>query len=274
VAGSVGADGDFENQGFILERLLRSDPVPMVRRLVLVVLSEHMPDRIAGVFPGVLLDRGASVRGLARFVASKHQLPLVPRDVYVQSLASIVPGQVSAAIEGLGETGTQADTDLVAPYMDSPLPRNRRAALRALAKLDAERAISSATAALSDDASSVRRAAVDILSTNANSVDFESVNRRVRSLSNQRVRRELLGVLMNAPKWDAIGFLLDALTDSDDEVRSCASRLVDQWIDHFNRNQVQPTSTQLQRIYVLLDSVAPRLSEDTARMLRFSIKPV
>jgi len=30
----------------------------------------------------------------------------------------------------------------------------------------------------------------------------------------------------------------------------------------------------LQRIYVLLDSVAPRLSADTARMLRFSIKPV
>jgi hypothetical protein len=271
---SVATHADFQHRGTTLERLLRDDPVPAVRRLVLAVLSGHMPERMAAMFPDVLLDRAASVRGLARFVASTHQLSLVPRDVYVQSLASAQPRQITAAIEGVGETGTRRDADLVAPYLGSPLPRNRRAALRALAKLDAERAISSAIAALADDASSVRSAGVDILSTNASRVDFDIVSRRVRSLSDPQARRNLLRVFMDAPKWEAPVFLLEALTDSDDGVRTFASRLIERWIESFNRNQTQPTAKQLHRIGALLESVASRMPEATAKMLRFSIKPL
>jgi HEAT repeat protein len=251
---SVATDADFEHRAAILEWILRDDPVPAVRRLVLAVLSEHMPQRIAGVFPDVLLDRAASVRGLARFVASTHQLALVPREVYVQGLAGNVPGQLGAAIEGVGETGTPADADLLASFLRGNRPRIRRSALRALAKLDAERAISSAIAALADDASSVRSAAVDILSTNANRVDFEIVSRRVRSLSDPHARRNLLRVFVDAPKWEAPVFLLEALTDPDDAVRTFASRLIERWMENFNRNQTQPTAKQLHRIGALLDS--------------------
>jgi HEAT repeat protein len=269
---SIGTAADFQRQAASLERLLHDDPAPAVRRLVLGVLAEHMPERVAGVFPHVLLDRAASVRGLARFLASTHQVPLVPREVYVERLASAVPGQVSVAIQGLGETGTRPDAELVTSFLDSSLPRHRRSALRALAMLDVQRAILSAITALGDDAPSVRSAAVQILSSNANSVDFDSVNRRVRSLPDERIRRDLLRVFMNAPKWDAVAYLLEALTGSDEELRSFASRLVDRWIDNFNRTQTQPTANQLQRIRVLLDSVAPRMPEETARMLRFSIR--
>ena len=233
-----------------------------------------MPERMAGVFPDVLLDRAASVRGLARFVASTHQLALVPREIYVQGLAGSLAGQLGAAIEGVGETGTRTDADLLAPFLSGNRPRIRRSALRALAKLDAERAISSAIAALADDASSVRSAVLDILSTNANRVDFEIVSRRVRSLSDPHARRKLLRVFIEAPKWQAPVFLLEALTDPDDGVRALASRLVDRWIENFNRNQTPPTAKQLQRIGVLLDSIASRMPEKTAKMLRFSIKPV
>jgi len=56
-------------------------------------------------------------------------------------------------------------------------------------------------------------------------------------------------------------------------VRTLAVGLVDRWIEGFNRNQTQPTAKQLQRIGGLLDSVAFRMPEGTAKMLRFSIKP-
>ena len=256
----------------ILERLLWHDPVPAIRRLVLAVLSEHFPDRIAGVFPEVLLDRAASVRDLARFVASAHQLSLVPRDVYLRSLTSTPPRAIAAAIEGVGETGSRSDADAVTPFLASPLPRHRRSALQALARLDAERAISSAISALDDDAPSVRSAAVTTLSRHASGVDFESVNRRVRSSPDPSVRRNLLKVLMNAPKWEGVVFLLEALTDSHEEVRAFAADLIDRWIDNFNRRQTQPTATQLQQIRELLDVVAPHMREETARILRFSIK--
>ena len=67
--------------------------------------------------------------------------------------------------------------------------------------------------------------------------------------------------------------LLETLTDPDDGVRTVAVRLVDQWIETFNHNQTQPTPMQLQRIGALLDSVASRMPEKTAKMLRFSLKP-
>jgi HEAT repeat protein len=233
-----------------------------------------VPERITGVFPQVLLDRAASVRGLARFVVGTHQLAFIPRTVYVQALISSAPGRLAAAIEGVGETGTRADADLIAPFLSGNRPRIRRSALRAFGKLDAERAISAAIAALADDASSVRSAAVGTLATNASRVDFDTVNRQVRSLSDAKARGNLLRVFLEAPKWEAPVFLLEALTDPDDRVRTLAAGLVDRWIETFNRNQTQPTSRQLQRIGALLESVASRIPEETAKMLRFSIKPL
>jgi HEAT repeat protein len=232
-----------------------------------------MPERIAGMFPQVLLDRATSVRGLARFVAGTHQLALIPRAIYVQALVGSLPGQL-AALEGVGETGNRADADLIAPFLSGTRPRIRRSALRAFAKLDVERAILAAIAALADDTSSVRSAAGGILATNASRVDFDTVSRRVRSLSDAKARGNLLRVFLEAPKWEAPVFMLDALTDPDDGVRTLAVRLVDRWIEDFNRNQTQPTAKQLQRIGALLDSVGSRMPEATARMLRFSIKPL
>jgi HEAT repeat protein len=269
---AMATDHDSGDRAAILERFLREDRVPAVRKLSLTLLSEHMPERIAGVFPQVLLDRAPSVRGLARFVVGTHQLAFVPRTVYVQALAASLPGQLAAAIDGVGETGTRPDADLIAPFLGENRPRIRRSALRALAKLDPERAISAAVTALADDASSVRSGAVGVLAFNANRVDFDIVSRRVRSLSDPKARGNLLRVFLEAPKWDVPVLLLETLADPDDGVRTLAVRLVDRWIEGFNRKQTQPTAKQLQRIGALLDSEACRIPDETAKMLRFSIK--
>jgi HEAT repeat protein len=270
---NAAADATFEDRAEILERFLREDRVPAVRTLTLALLAEHMPVRIAGLFPEVLLDRSASVRGLARFVARTQQVAVYLRTVYLDALVVNHPAHLGAAIEGIGETGTQADAGLIAPFLNASRPRVRRFALRALAKLDAERAISAAMAALSDEASSVRSAAVGVITANANRVDFGSVSRRVRSLPDPRARARLLRVFLAAPKWEAPVFLLESLGDPDDELRALAVRLVDRWLETFNRSQTQPTAQQLQQIAALLDSTASRLPQRTERLLRFSIKP-
>lgn len=270
---AVATDPAFEDRVVILQRFLFDDPVPPVRRLALAVLWEHMPDRLDAVFPQVLLDRAASVRGLARFVASKQRLALLPRTVYIEALAGTLPRQLAAAIEGVGETGNRADGALVAPFLNADNPRIRRSALRALGKLDAERAIAAGTVALADVAPSVRTAAVHTLSSNASLVNFDLVSRRVGSVSDPKARRNLLRVFLDAPKWDAPAFLLEALADPDDGVRAFAVRLIDRWIENFNRNQTPSTAKQLQRIGALLDSLPSRLPEATARMLRWSIRP-
>jgi HEAT repeat protein len=269
---AAGNDVDFENRAAILERFLHDDPVPTVRRQSLAALHEHLPDRIAGLFPAVLFDPAAVVRGLARFVASTHQLAIVPRDVYVRGLVGSLPKQLATAIQGVGETGSHGDADLLVRFLSVDTPHIRRVALRALAQLNAERAVPAAITALADDAPSVRSAAADVLSTNASSVDFGLVSRSIRSLRDAQARKNLLRVFKHAPKWEALAFLLEALGDPDEGVRASACRLIERWVEGFNRNQTQPTAVQQQRIAALLDSVASGLPEQTAKALRFSIK--
>jgi HEAT repeat protein len=270
--GAVVADVDIEPRAAILERLVHDDPVPAIRRRSLAALAEHMPDRTAGLFPAVLLDRSASVRGLARYVVGTHHLPLVPRDVYIHGLAASLPRQLASAIDGVGETGTRADGDRVARFLRVERPRIRRVALRAIAKLDPERAVPSAIAALGDGVSSVRAAAVAVLSIHASRVDFEIVSPRVRSLADPQARKGALRLFMAAPKWVAPSLLLEILTDPDEGVRTAAVGLIERWLERFNRNQAQPTAAQLHRIGTLFDAVASLMPTETAQMLRFSIK--
>jgi hypothetical protein len=103
-------------------------------------------------------------------------------------------------------------------------------------------------------------------------VDFDVVGSRIRALSDPEARATLLPVFLEAPKWQAPVLLLEALLDPDAGVRTAAARLVDRWIEGFNRDQTQATAPQLQRIGALIDSAAGHLTEATARMLRFSIQ--
>jgi hypothetical protein len=234
------------------------------------LLSEQMPDHVAAAFPDVLLDPSAGVRGLARYMIKAHRLPLVPRDVYLGIISAPESQHISAAIEGLGETGTREDADLIAPFLDSPSPRNRRAALRALGRLDAERVMTSSMTALADPAPSVRNAAAGILARNSTRVHFDRVHERIRGLADPAARRALLRLLASAPKWDAIAFLLEALADPDEGVRARAVRLLERWIATFNSSHTQPTPAQLARLRALVDTAADSLPDAVVRMLRFS----
>jgi hypothetical protein len=127
--------------------------------------------------------------------------------------------------------------------------------------------------ALADEASSVRSAAVTILANHARLVDFELFGRRARSVPDPRIRGSLLRVFLEAPKWEAPAFLLDALTDPDEGVSRTAAGHLDRWIESFNRRQTPPTAKQVQRIATLLDLAGCRVPEETSKMLRFSLKP-
>jgi HEAT repeat protein len=261
-----------EQRAATFERLLRHDPVPSVRRLALTLLSDRLPDRVPGLFPDVLFDRAASVRELARFVARTQRLPLAPRDIYIGGLTSAQPRQVTAAIAGLGEVGTPEDAARLAAHLDSRRPRDRRTALRALGRLDPGRAVPAAVDALTDEAPSVRAAAVQCLSARPAGLDFAAVSQRRRSSSDPRARRDILRVFLGAPKWEAAAGLLDALADPDDAVRAVARRFLDRWLERFNRSHTLPTAAQRERVRTLLGGAASGLPERTAAALRFVIE--
>jgi HEAT repeat protein len=269
---NLASSQDSEAVAGILEPLLVDDPVPAVRKLVLTEIAQRWPARLRPLLPLALLDPSPRVRMLAQYLASK-QLPHFPtRDLYINTLATDGRRQ-AAAIAGMGEIGTREDFDLLASHLDATQPRARRAALRACAKLDASRANAIALGALSDDAPSVGTTAVAILSMNARHLDFGLINGRLRGLQHPGVRLKVLGLLKDAPKWDAVSYLLEAIAVRDAEISARASVLLTGWLHDFNRDQTQPKAAQLAHAHELLDAAAPRLSMKTVKMLRFMLKP-
>jgi HEAT repeat protein len=252
--------------------LLNRDRAPIVRKEALLVLADRFPDRVRDLLPHALMDASARVRSLAQFLAREASLRPGPRDVYLTRLTSSSPRLLGAAIDGLGETGRREDYETVLSFVEALAPRVRRAALRAAARLDSDRAVSLAMDALSDGASSVRVEALNQLAVNRSRVDFAAVRARVRTLTDPRARRNALSLLREAAKWEAVVYLLEALDDPDAEVRQTASQLLDAWVRDFNRTQTVPTPQQLQHIRALLEAMASNLSQETADLLRFTVK--
>jgi len=257
----------------LLIDVLTRDRAPIVRKEALSVLAEHRPDRAIGVLPDALMDPSGRVRALAQFLALQRNLRPGPRDVYLERLTSSSPRLLVAAIEGLGDIGSREDFDAVRPFVDAAAPRVRRAALRAGVRLDSERTVSVAMEALSDDAPTVRSEALTVLTTNRHLVDFDVVRARLRTLTDPRARQNSLYLLREAAKWDAVVYLLEALGDSNPEVRRTASQLVDAWIRDFNQSQTAPAPQQLQHIRALLEATESNLTKRTAELLRFMLKP-
>jgi HEAT repeat protein len=272
--------GDVEASVEILTRLLRDDPAPGVRKEALAALAarETVRDRLHAPLLHALLDRAARVRELARFIVRDQRLPIVPRDVYVAHITNVRAGQrtsvwqLTSVINGLGETGTSVDVDLLEPFLHAALPGLRRAAVRASAALDLARGLTLAIAALHDVAGSVRSAAMRLLRQNAQRVAFASVHEQLRGLNDPRDRERLLPLFAEAPKWEALAFLLEALDDEAPTVRTKAVRLVESWIATFNKRQTRPSPQQLARIRALLTAKASTVPARLADLLRFSLK--
>jgi HEAT repeat protein len=264
--------GNIDSSTGSLELLLSHDRMPSVRREAVSVLARCAPHRLRDLLPRVLLDRAAAVRDLARYFVRALNAPVVPRDIYVEGLKETSTLRLAAAIAGLGESGTNADVNVVMPFLKASSPTVRRAAVRAVARLDATAAISAAVAALADPAPSVRAAAASTLRANASRVDFAAVSDVMKRLPAARSRERLLPLLSDAPKWDAAIYLLDSLADADQAVRERASLLLDAWISRFNRSQSQPTPSQLRRIREALEAETSALRDATVRELRFIAK--
>jgi HEAT repeat protein len=251
-----------------LERLAEEDPDPHVRAAALDVVAARAPMRARSLVNDALLDRSATVRGLARYLAGKLAPDVAPRGVYVVALNGDVPRQAAAAVEGLGETGSEADAPLVRPFLTHAVPRIRRAALVALATLAPVVAVAAAMDALDDLAPAVRRAARDVVRRHRRQVDFETLWTRIRALVDAQLRCVTLKLLIEAPRWDAVAFLLMALDDADAHVRASALALVDEWARAFNQTYaLMPTRAQRERVRALSERHRAQLPGDTLRAL-------
>ena len=228
--------------------LMKQDAFLPVRREALYASPERMPELALAELRAALLDSNAAMRGIARFHLQQPGGFDVPA-LYRQTLtASVSPSELSTAIGGLGETGTALDVGLILPYLPHPAAKVRRAAVRAVSRLDGDNQIEALFTALWDERPSVTHEAREALRPRLGLLDDVALWRRFKTVTQLHVRRDVLALLASLPKWESVPFLVEAAVDEDPLIQEAASEQIRCWSSRYNKSFARPTQTQLARL--------------------------
>lgn len=228
--------------------LMMRDPSVAVRREALSASVERFIELAPAALTAALLDRHSAPRETARY----HLRQAGGFDAaafYRQTLTEpATPSVLEAALSGLGETGTATDLGQVLPFLSHPFGRVRRAAVRAVGRLDGDGQIEVLLAALTDARPRVAHEAREALRPRLSLVDAEALWQTFRSAAASHVRRDALALLAALPKWEAVPFLVEAAADLDPALKERASEYLRTWLSAYNGSFVEPTRRQVARL--------------------------
>jgi HEAT repeat protein len=218
-----------------------------------------------------LLDPHASMREEARY----HLQTIAAIDFaafYRQSLLTGRENDLYAAVSGLGETGIPEDDVLILPYVSHQNSKIRKAAIKALAKLNGKAHLDVFFHALRDEVPSVSRQALNALSDKTSLVTGERIWEVFHSAVTPHVKRNALSLIQRLSKWESICYLINAIREANEEVADMSRFAIGRWLIRFNRSFVRPTDQQISRLVMALEESGDLLNEKTKEQIRFSIK--
>ncbi|HEY2323340.1 MAG TPA: HEAT repeat domain-containing protein, partial [Thermoanaerobaculia bacterium] len=175
---------------------------------------------------------------------------------------------LSTALGGLGEVGTQQDAALTASFLENQSARVRRAAIRAVSRLDAESHLAVLLRALDDPTRSVSSAARNALRPHTSQVGFKTVWGYFESGPFLHTRRNAFELLAALPKWDSVLALLQVVSGHSAFAELATDHLL-RWNARYNQSGTMPSSDELRRASAALDAAASRLPPPLASELRF-----
>lgn len=222
-------------------RALLGSRFSRVRCEGLTGLAERFPEAASESLARALFDEHAGVREVARFYLRRRgtdEFASLYRGRLNDATNATADPSAAAAIAGLGETGSRADADLAAFFLDHASLRVRAAAVRAVGRLSGDDYDDALIAALGDPQGSVARAAVAALLPRAGRLSLLSVVRLLDSLPTPPARRRVLSVIARLRRWDAIPHLLAATSDPD--LRTHAEVHIGRWIAKGLRDYTRP----------------------------------
>ena len=221
---------------------LLSDRFMPVRREAMYGVVERLPATAPDRLRAALFDAHPSMRDLARF----HLRQAGVTDVAALYRARLAGGcPVSVAVAGLGETGSAADADLVAPHLADPDPRVRRAAVRAISRLDPDGHDDELLHALGDRSPRVVKAAREIMVTRRYLLTPDRLWPLFTGTAHPHVRRLVLPLVADLMWWDAAPLLIRAAGWDDADVRGRAVAHLQGWRTNGRRLLAKPTRRQL-----------------------------
>jgi len=249
------------------------DHASSVRREAILLLAARFPQESASILSRAVFDPSASVRDLARFHLSKtgvHDFPSLYRGELASQLST---SGLCAALGGLSEVGAQQDAALAASFLTNPSARVRRAAVRAIGRLDAESHVFLFLRALDDPSGGVAAAARNALRPHASQAGFTTLWGYFDSGKFPHTRRNAFELLAALPKWESVLALLRAVS-SDTDFAELAIDHLGRWNARYNQSATMPSRDQLRAASAALDRAANRLPAHLATEIRFAFTSV
>jgi HEAT repeat protein len=254
----------------VVEPMLKDCFMP-VRRDALWFAATKRPDIAKQPLREALLDNHISMRETARQFLGVAEVKSA-RDFYADTIEHGNDKQRFAAICGIGETGKAVDVPLVAPFLNSPLTKIRRAAAYAIGRLDLEGQLLKLVVVLSDSKPSVSREALKALQTKARHIPLAELENLFAGEADFHIRRNVLTLILHTDKWKKIPTLLKACADKDARIAEQASKALRVWSSNYNSSFAEPTREDFQRISVALSQFEPYLPHGFAVELRACLK--
>jgi HEAT repeat protein len=218
-----------------------------------------------------LFDPHASVREEARYHLRKlGEANFAP--IYRYALTNAEEGELYSAVNGLGETGTASDDRVVLPYALHGSAKVRRAAVKAIARLNGDKHLPVFINALGDATPAVSREARKALTGRAVAVGGRLLWEMFGASSLPHVRRNIFYLLSRLGKWDAIYYLIRATGDPDVGITEASRLGVVRWLSQYNRSFSAPTPEQISRLDGALRERGQLLDEGVREQLWFSVK--
>jgi HEAT repeat protein len=261
-------------EGAALDQILpmmKLDRFLPVRREALRICVNRDPEQCRAELSSALLDKHASMRQEARYYLRQVDSPDFA-SLYRKALSAGDERTLYSALSGLGETGSAEDDVFIVPHTSHSTARIRRAAIKALARLNGEAHLDVLIEALTDEVPSVSREALKGLASHASLVGNERLWEILCVTSHGHVRRNALSLLRRLGKWDSIYFMVKATSASDEEVAAKARLSIERWLLRFNRTFYTPTPEQVIKIMNVLKDSGSHLDDKTRQDLGFCIK--
>lgn len=243
-----------------------------IRRDALWTVATKRPDLAAEPLRRAMLDSHVSMREVAR-----QFLPLAnianARSFYIEALERGAVAHRFAAICGLGETGNASDASRLANFLDSPLPKMRRAAVFAVGRLDVECYMARLVSILWDEKASVSREAMKALLPKARQIPLDDLEQLINSVPSFHARRNALTLVLHMSKWHKLPLLLHACADKDAKLAEMAARALQNWFSNYNQSFVEPTRSDFDKVRSALSKVESKLPHRLAKELRNCLTP-
>jgi HEAT repeat protein len=248
----------------VLDALLSSDRLDAHVRAFLH-LRAAQPDRAEAVAHDFLVQRSAIVRFLGQRFLDERGFDVA--ELYRKGLPTN-----EVALAGLGEVGVAADAERVAPYLGSPTPRVRAAAVLAYAKLADRAALPRLIAALQDPSSRVAKAASRALVRLG--ISEEVVEAAwAATVSRPSSRSATFRIFSNAGRWTHLEIALRAVRSADAALVDFGMLLFDVCMWTWNRSTTSASTSSITGIWTALADAKSALGSRRYDLAAVSVKP-